>query len=1240
MPRPYRDATDLLEHRISEHDYRHQGSAAHPSQARDAFETWLYPLLFALYATADDWGVLVDLPFGTRGTVAVFVLLFFPVHVASFGFPNVEKAMWGVVLVVILLLPVLVRPGDATSASVLQSLVVDLGLLIFGPLVVFRSGKDIERFVKICAAIATLLAIYLITITIWHGNEVSAARNSIEGRNPIALGRLFGLGIIGIVPTMKLGIDRWKLLCVQAAALGGLVFAMFLTGSRGPLVAVALALTLYVLWSSDARAGVPISRVLPRVAALIGAVVVVFGFAVRFLSRGFFDSSGDRFHLFAVAFRGIDADLFGDGYRTFSSPHLPGIKVHNLVLEMAIEGGVFVTFLVLAFLGLAGIANRSAALRSVLAFLFVALQTSGSRPEAGLLLATACWCGAFGVLQYHKARPDEWKSALLAAPCFALLVSIVVAGVGWVASASADEMDSRRAAAASEVVLGLESFARANGTATITGAGRDGSGEGYFQLEGRGFYERSIATALVDEGIFGAGLVPNDPEFDRREYFDFMVFPCADRVAVLTVPGLRTPDESLLSWWEENDCSAAPFQTRSPHSMVHLSGPLQLDVTAPAPTIEGVVIGADEGNDGVAPGYVSIRGSAVDDWSGINTASLLVRNGSGDYWNGSAWAAGPHQFRADLVGGQIEIVIPLQPGSHEAQLLATDRARNQGASDWFGFAVEPAETVAPTLEVLTPLNEEIVSVGNVQFSASVADADSGIESVRLEVQRTDNLLFWDGDLWQEQRSSVSMETLDGIASTSLRLDTGTYLAQFVATDVAGNSRSGLSRFGVGVSDVILPKVMMHRPGDGEIVGTGSVIFAGSAIDEESGISTAELRLMDASNSLYWSGSEWVASSSTSIPMNVDGSTISASVDLAPGNYMSRVQVFDGAGNARSEARWTRFAVGSGDLDAPFARIVSVQEDSRIPAGEVALVAEVEDVLSDIATVRFQLHEIASNLYFDGINWGSAATYIEADPTQPNPAIALPLTVGTYRVRLLAADTFSNQTTTGWIKFGVGDADLGLPDVAVTAPEVDERLGAGLVTFRGTAEDAESEIVTVEAELRDMQAKEFWDGTRWHRQQSLWLMESGDVDFSAVAVLPDGAYRVRLKATDSAGNVKWTPTVRFAVGSGDIGDPSVAFETPSQNNTAGVGLMELRGSAMDESGIDRFAFRLKDKATEKFWNGSTWQSAPVVVDAESASDVGATLQVSLEPGSYKATLLAWDTFGNSASAVTEFQVVSE
>lgn len=187
-----------------------------------------------------------------------------------------------------------------------------------------------------------------------YGQTSGQSTLSPFGTNYLITSRVLGLGVLILVGYLVLSRDDRRLTAAAGVALPGMVFALFATGARGPMVATIIAICVLLL------AGISIGT-LPNGVAAIGAytggAVIFGGLTVTIASQlatvrrllALADGPGwslnRRFVLWEQTVDGLDTGMILVGHGLGSWPVLTGYGdqryyPHNLVFEIVFELGL------------------------------------------------------------------------------------------------------------------------------------------------------------------------------------------------------------------------------------------------------------------------------------------------------------------------------------------------------------------------------------------------------------------------------------------------------------------------------------------------------------------------------------------------------------------------------------------------------------------------------------------------------------------------------------------------------------------------------------------------------------------------------------------------------------------------------------------------------------------------------------------------------------------------------------
>jgi O-antigen ligase len=226
--------------------------------------------------------------------------------------------------------------------------------------VIFRTYKQIQLFIKTIFVIVLLVSILLIIIS-FFGEYSGSGRIEFLNVNQIPLGTLLAIGLViaGIGVTGNINIffnNRWSnLFCV--VAIFPLLYSLFLTGCRGPLISAIIGLFCYYLliFKKCLKITIAIGMILlfimiiwisnsDIIYSILEHIPNISGYYLTQIKEG--PSTGLRLELYSSAILlFLQKPLLGVGTGGF-----PGGYPHNIFLEIAAENGVFGLLLFICFL--------------------------------------------------------------------------------------------------------------------------------------------------------------------------------------------------------------------------------------------------------------------------------------------------------------------------------------------------------------------------------------------------------------------------------------------------------------------------------------------------------------------------------------------------------------------------------------------------------------------------------------------------------------------------------------------------------------------------------------------------------------------------------------------------------------------------------------------------------------------------------------------------------------------------
>lgn len=179
------------------------------------------------------------------------------------------------------------------------------------------------------------------------------------------------------------------------------------------------------------------------------------------------------------------------------------------------------------------------------------------------------------------------------------------------------------------------------------------------------------------------------------------------------------------------------------------------------------------------------------------------------------------------------------------------------------------------------------------------------------------------------------------------LPDGAYTLTAWAIDNANNRVSAASNITI---DTRIPVVSITSPRSGTTVASLSSL-SGSVTDERSGIARVALYLRRASDSFYWTGSAWTASSATFNAALGSGTwsstSVPTSINLPNGEYALTAYAFDRAGNrGRADSRFFVNRAGSQAEASP------VQLSNAHATNDGRIVLTFTGALADVSAENF------------------------------------------------------------------------------------------------------------------------------------------------------------------------------------------------------------------------------------------------------------------------------------------------
>ena len=434
------------------------------------------------------------------------------------------------------------------------------------------------------------------------------------------------------------------------------------------------------------------------------------------------------------------------------------------------------------------------------------------------------------------------------------------------------------------------------------------------------------------------------------------------------------------------------------------------------PTIDSEWLHFEGANEG-GFGPISINGVDV----GITNTNLTNTSLTSANWN----------FSTTLPAGN----------NYRVYVLAVDNAGNDafhgnGLEVWpvnHGFTVNSPDNTDPSAAITSPGVSSTIAPANRNVTGTSFDADSGVDNVRVQIQRLDTSprQYWNGSVWTTAAGFVDASVSANGSTWSLAnvdlTNPGSYRVRLRAEDNASNLFTGpFTRFTVAAADSTNPGAVITSPAVASTIAPANTNVTGTSFDADSGVDSVRVQIqrLDTSPRQYWNGSAWTnAAGFVDASVSANGSTWSlANVDLTnPGSYRVRLRAEDNASNLFT-GPFTRFTVAAADSTNPSASVTT--PGSSISAANTDVTGSAFDADSGVDRVRVQIQKIDSipRLYWNGSAWTTAAGFTEAVVSPNGAAWTLPnvdlTNPGSYRIRLRAHDNAGNVFTGTFSNFTV------------------------------------------------------------------------------------------------------------------------------------------------------------------------------------------------------------------------------
>jgi len=560
--------------------------------------------------------------------------------------------------------------------------------------------------------------------------------------------------------------------------------------------------------------------------------------------------------------------------------------------------------------------------------------------------------------------------------------------------------------------------------------------------------------------------------------------------------------------------------------------------------------------------------------SGVQTVEVSIRQGAGNYWNGSAFASASELWNAaTLAAGDWSYAFPASSfpadGAYTIRVRAVDDAANTELAASRTFT---ADTTAPQTTIdSTPPDPAGTDAAAFDFSA---DEPGSTFECRL-----------DGGSWSACASPKSYTSLSDAGHTF----------DVRATDPAGNTDPTAATF-TWLVDTTAPGSTTSFPAAaggynaaGWDAGCPASGLCGTYSDGAgSGVQTVEVSIRRGSGN-YWDGSAFGSASEVWNAATLAAGDWSYALDAADfpadGSYTVRVRATDDVGNAETPSSRS-FDFDATDPAALFSFPAAGGEYSTAAwnagCATAGFCGTHSDATSGVAQVEISVKRVSSDLYWDGDSFDAAGeTFFAAalaggDWSYAFPAAGFPAD-GQYTVHVRATDDVGNTESGPSRTFRIDDTD---PSAVYTFPASGGTYntagwdaGCAAAGLCGTASDGGSGVAQVEISLKRVGADLYWDGDSFDAAGETffaaalaggsWSWSFDGADFPA-----DGTYTAHVRASDGAGNTETGPVRTFAI---DTAAPQTTINSspadPTTSSSADFDFSASEGGSTFECRLD-------------------------------------------------------------------------
>lgn len=284
-----------------------------------------------------------------------------------------------VMLSALMIFSLLYTPGQAYAMEKSVKFITVTAWAFLGVPFLINDKESLSRFLKSGIIIMTAIALKMLFNYFTGSTSMgSYSRVSFSGGSVISSARGLGVAIITLVLLYTYNKIGFSKKFISTISLSLLLFAMFLTGTRMPLLSLFAVIALLILSSFKInKNGLRINKgIISILIAIFSVLIILIPFSDKFSTLTYrlqtlFDSQGggssvlERTARYEAALNMFkNAPLLGNGVGSFSIEYI-GIDrreyAHNIILELLSEIGLlgFLVFAALILFGVLRVVNYS-----------------------------------------------------------------------------------------------------------------------------------------------------------------------------------------------------------------------------------------------------------------------------------------------------------------------------------------------------------------------------------------------------------------------------------------------------------------------------------------------------------------------------------------------------------------------------------------------------------------------------------------------------------------------------------------------------------------------------------------------------------------------------------------------------------------------------------------------------------------------------------------------------------------